>query len=50
MPPAHQSKQVIGKQTHRHIKPIDGLRAVAVFAVLLYHLGINWIPGRLSRR
>ena len=29
----------------RYIAPIDGLRAVAVFAVLLYHLGVNWIPG-----
>jgi len=22
-----------------------GLRAIAVTSVLLYHLGINWIPG-----
>ena len=29
----------------RYIAPIDGLRAIAVFAVLLYHLGINWVPG-----
>jgi peptidoglycan/LPS O-acetylase OafA/YrhL len=28
-----------------HIPAIDGLRALAVFAVVLYHLGINWIPG-----
>ncbi len=28
-----------------YIAPIDGLRAVAVFAVLLYHLGVKWIPG-----
>ena len=28
-----------------HIAPIDGLRALAVIAVLLYHLGIKWIPG-----
>lgn len=34
-----------GKTNSRHIKPIDGLRALAVFAVLLYHLGVNWIPG-----
>jgi peptidoglycan/LPS O-acetylase OafA/YrhL len=29
----------------RYIAPIDGLRALAVTAVVLYHLGINWIPG-----
>ena len=29
----------------RYIAPIDGLRAIAVAAVILYHLGINWIPG-----
>jgi peptidoglycan/LPS O-acetylase OafA/YrhL len=29
----------------RYIAPIDGLRALAVSAVILYHLGITWIPG-----
>ena len=29
----------------RYIHSVDGLRAVAVLAVLLYHLGIDWIPG-----
>ena len=28
-----------------HIPAIDGLRALAVFAVVLYHLGISWMPG-----
>jgi len=28
-----------------YIPAIDGLRAVAVFAVLVYHLGIKWLPG-----
>lgn len=28
-----------------HIPAIDGLRAVAVIAVMLYHLGFSWIPG-----
>lgn len=29
----------------RYIPAIDGLRAVAVVAVMLYHLGFTWIPG-----
>jgi peptidoglycan/LPS O-acetylase OafA/YrhL len=29
----------------RYIPAIDGLRAVAVIAVMLYHLGFKWIPG-----
>jgi len=29
----------------RYIAPIDGLRAIAVAAVVLYHLGVAWIPG-----
>jgi peptidoglycan/LPS O-acetylase OafA/YrhL len=29
----------------RYIPAIDGLRALAVIAVLLYHLGFSWIPG-----
>lgn len=31
--------------SNRYIHSVDGLRAVAVLAVLLYHLGIDWIPG-----
>ena len=34
-----------GKVGVRHISSIDGLRAIAVTAVVLYHLGIPWIPG-----
>ena len=33
------------KKSARHISSIDGLRAIAVTAVVLYHLGISWIPG-----
>lgn len=29
----------------RYIPAIDGLRAIAVIAVVLYHLGFTWIPG-----
>lgn len=39
------SKNTTGKVGVRHISSIDGLRAIAVTAVVLYHLGISWIPG-----
>ena len=29
----------------QYIPAIDGLRALAVIAVMLYHLGFSWIPG-----
>lgn len=29
----------------QYIPAIDGLRAIAVLAVILYHLGFDWIPG-----
>ena len=33
------------KRGIQYIPAIDGLRAVAVIAVILYHLGVSWIPG-----
>lgn len=39
------TKHNTGKIGVRHISSIDGLRAIAVTAVLLYHLGLSWIPG-----
>jgi len=33
------------KRGIQYIPAIDGLRAVAVIAVMLYHLGVDWIPG-----
>jgi len=39
------AKNTTGKVGIRHISSIDGLRAIAVTAVILYHLGITWIPG-----
>ena len=39
------TKHITGKIGVRYISSIDGLRAIAVTAVVLYHLGISWIPG-----
>ena len=39
------SRNNTGRVGIRHITSIDGLRAIAVTAVVLYHLGISWIPG-----
>jgi peptidoglycan/LPS O-acetylase OafA/YrhL len=36
---------VATKRGIQYIPAIDGLRAIAVIAVTLYHLGISWIPG-----
>ena len=33
------------KRGIQYIPAIDGLRAIAVIAVVLYHLGLKWIPG-----
>ena len=39
------SRNSTGQVGVRYISSIDGLRAIAVTAVVLYHLGISWIPG-----
>ena len=36
---------MVTKRGIQYIPAIDGLRAIAVIAVMLYHLGITWIPG-----
>jgi peptidoglycan/LPS O-acetylase OafA/YrhL len=36
---------MVTKRGIQYIPAIDGLRAIAVIAVMLYHLGLSWIPG-----
>ncbi|MGH3408172.1 MAG: acyltransferase family protein, partial [Streptosporangiaceae bacterium] len=31
----------------RYLPGLDGLRAIAVLAVLAYHIGLSWAPGGL---
>ena len=35
------------KKSSRYMPGLDGLRAVAVGAVIAYHLGVGWAPGGL---
>ena len=36
---------MVTKRGIQYIPAIDGLRAIAVIAVMFYHLGFSWIPG-----
>src|ERR671920_1345828 len=33
------------KRNQRYMPGLDGLRAIAVIAVILFHLGFAWAPG-----
>ncbi len=34
-------------KSQRYMPGLDGLRAIAVLAVIAYHLGVSWLPGGL---
>ena len=33
------------KSHARYLRPLDGLRAISVLAVIFYHLNARWLPG-----
>jgi peptidoglycan/LPS O-acetylase OafA/YrhL len=35
------------RSTWRYVPALDGMRGLAVMAVLLYHAGVRWLPGGL---
>ena len=35
------------QRNQRYMPGLDGLRAIAVLAVIAYHLGFGWAPGGL---
>src|SRR5690242_3521022 len=44
-PLASDSDAAPRRSLMRHVPAIDGLRAVAVVGVMLFHGGVSWMPG-----
>src|ERR1700761_6002342 len=43
--PPEQHRSPIGQTMLSYRPEIDGLRAVAITAVVAYHAGLKWVPG-----
>jgi peptidoglycan/LPS O-acetylase OafA/YrhL len=42
---ANAPEAVVGRPKLGHIAGLDGIRAVAVLALIAFHTGISWVPG-----
>ena len=49
LPAAGQQSRPQGRRRSdpllRYVRALDGFRACAVLAVMLYHAGVSWLPG-----
>ncbi|MFC0398978.1 acyltransferase family protein [Paraburkholderia rhizosphaerae] len=48
MNPRQMNVSMLAAERHAYAPYIDGLRAIAVLAVIIYHLHAQWLPGGLA--